>query len=126
MADACGVSMPLQQLCSRSQLSIGKWLLVLPQVSKTVQLSDLPLLPQEGSWDPAPATPRIQGGGGGGLIGLLFRRKMEHLASAAACETNPGCLGHSWSNPSPGSKPLSCAERGWRPLPSCWSRRVQS
>ncbi len=53
------------------------------QVSKTVQLTDEPLSSQDGSWDPAPATPRTQGGGGGGLIGLLFRRKMEHMAQAS-------------------------------------------
>ena len=93
MADACGVSMPLQQLCSGRQLGIEKWLLVLSQVSKTVQLTEAPLSPQEGSWDPAPATPRTQGGGGGGggLIGLLFRRKMDHLAQASPMpEGSPG------------------------------------
>ena len=76
--------MPLQRLCSGRQLGIEPGLLVLTQVSKTVQLPDLPLSPQEGAWDPAPATPRTQAGGGGGLIGLLFRRKMEHLAQASA------------------------------------------
>ena len=43
LADACGVSMSLQQLCSAPQLIIKKWLLLLLLISEIVQLTDLPL-----------------------------------------------------------------------------------